>query len=46
MKTFIEQAQKLTLTSRAVHNNKLGLLEEKLHNIFGYDKSLMMNSGV
>jgi ornithine--oxo-acid transaminase len=25
MKTFIEQAQKLTLTSRAVHSSKLGL---------------------
>ena len=27
MKTFVEQAQKLTLTSRAVFNNKLGPLE-------------------
>lgn len=46
MKTFIEQAQRLTLTSRAVYNNKLGLLEEKLNGLFGYDKALMMNSGV
>jgi ornithine--oxo-acid transaminase len=46
MKTFIEQAQRLTLTSRAVFNNKLGPLEEKLNKIFGYEKSLLMNSGV
>lgn len=46
LKTFIEQAQKVTLTSRAVHNSKLGLLEEKLHNLFGYQKSLLMNTGV
>lgn len=46
LKTFIEQAQKVTLTSRAVYNSKLGLIEEKLHNIFGYHKSLLMNTGV
>lgn len=46
LKTFIEQAHKLTLTSRAVYNNKLGLIEEKLNKIFGYDKSLLMNTGV
>ncbi len=26
LKTFIEQAQQLTLTSRAVYNNKLGVV--------------------
>lgn len=46
LKSFIEQAQKLTLTSRAVYNNRLGVVEKKLHDIFGYDKSLLMNSGV
>jgi ornithine--oxo-acid transaminase len=46
LKTFIEQAQKLTLTSRAVHSNLLGLAEKKLHDMFGYDKTLFMNSGV
>lgn len=46
LKSFVEQASKLTLTSRAVHNNKLGLVQKKLHDIFGYDKALMMNSGV
>lgn len=43
---FVEQAKNLTLTSRAVYNNRLGLIEKKLHDIFGYDKALMMNSGV
>lgn len=46
LKTFIEQASTLTLTSRAVFNNKLGIIEKKLNEIFGYDKTLMMNSGV
>ena len=46
LKTFVDQAKNLTLTSRAVYNSKLGLLEEKLYQTFGYDKSLMMNSGV
>lgn len=36
----------MTLTSRAVHNNLLGLAEKKMHDIFGYDKALFMNSGV
>ena len=40
-----EQAEKLTLTSRAFYNNILGAFEEKLHQMFGYDKSLIMNSG-
>lgn len=46
LKTFIEQAQQLTLISRAIHNNNLGLAEEKLSKTFGYDKSLFMNGGV
>jgi len=40
------QAAKLTLTSRAFHNNILADFEEMLHHIFGYDKALPMNSGV
>jgi ornithine--oxo-acid transaminase len=36
----------MTLTSRAVHNSKLGLVEEKLNNVFGYQKALLMNTGV
>ena len=46
LNTFIEQSKKVTLTSRAVHNSVLGLAEEKLHQVFGYDKALLMNTGV
>lgn len=46
LSAFLEQSKKLTLTSRAVFNNRLGKLEEKLHQIFGYEKALLMNSGV
>lgn len=40
-----QQASKLTLTSRAFHNNRLGLFEAFLHKQFGYDKVLPMNTG-
>ncbi len=40
------QAEKLTLTSRAFHNNLLGETEEFMAKLFGFDKVLMMNSGV
>lgn len=40
------QAEKLTLTSRAFHSDKLGIFEEYITNLFGYDKVLVMNSGV
>lgn len=40
------QAEKLTLTSRAFHNNLLGEAEEFMAKLFGFDKVLMMNSGV
>jgi ornithine--oxo-acid transaminase len=40
-----DQARKLTLTSRAFYNNRLGEAEELLATTFGYDKVLMMNSG-
>jgi ornithine--oxo-acid transaminase len=43
---MIAQLQKLTLTSRAFHNNQLGECEKYLCEYFGYDKALMMNSGV
>jgi ornithine--oxo-acid transaminase len=42
---LIEQAQKLTLTSRAFYNDKLGVYEEFITNYFGYDKVLPMNTG-
>jgi ornithine--oxo-acid transaminase len=41
-----DQAQKLTLTSRAFYNNVLGEFEEYITNYFGYDKVLPMNTGV
>lgn len=40
-----QQASKLTLTSRAFHNNLLGPFEAYLHERFGYDKFLPMNTG-
>ncbi len=42
---LIEQAQTLTLTSRAFYNNRLGVAEKYITEYFGYDKVLMMNSG-
>jgi ornithine--oxo-acid transaminase len=41
-----EQADKLTLTSRAFHNNVLGPYEKFITSYFGYDKVLPMNTGV
>lgn len=41
-----EQSTKLTLTSRAFHNNLLGAYEKFITNYFGYDKVLPMNTGV
>ncbi len=46
VKVMQEQAEKLTLTSRAFYNNKLGEAEKYLAETFGYDKVLMMNGGV
>ncbi len=43
---MIEQAQKLTLTSRAFHNDVLGEYEQFMTKLFGYDKLLPMNTGV
>jgi len=42
---LVEQAKKLTLTSRAFYNSVLGECEQFLCEYFGYDKVLMMNSG-
>jgi ornithine--oxo-acid transaminase len=41
-----KQASKLTLTSRAFHNNLLGEYEKYITDYFGYDKVLPMNTGV
>lgn len=43
---LVNQAGKLTLTSRAFHNNLLGKYEKYITNFFGYDKVLPMNTGV
>jgi ornithine--oxo-acid transaminase len=40
-----EQAEILTLTSRAFFNNVLGVYEKYITEYFGYDKVLPMNSG-
>ncbi len=44
--TLIEQAKKLTLTSRAFYNSVLGEYEKYITEFFGYDKVLPMNTGV
>ncbi len=41
-----EQAQTLTLTSRAFYNDALGEYEKFVTELFGYDKVLPMNTGV
>ncbi len=41
-----EQAEILTLTSRAFYNNVLGEYEKYITELFGYDKVLPMNTGV
>lgn len=44
-KSFVEQADRVTLTSRAFRNDQLPILYKKLHHITGYEMSLPMNSG-
>jgi len=46
IKALAEQGQKLTLTSRAFHSNNLGEFEQYMSELFGFDKVLVMNSGV
>ncbi|OFY42360.1 MAG: ornithine--oxo-acid transaminase [Bacteroidetes bacterium GWF2_40_14] len=45
VKALKDQADTLCLTSRAFYNDCLGPYEEYIHNYFGYDKVLPMNSG-
>lgn len=45
IQALTEQAQTLTLTSRAFYNNLLGVYEQYITEYFGYDKVLPMNSG-
>lgn len=46
IRALVEQAQKLTLTSRAFHSDLLGEYAEFITRYFGYDKVLPMNTGV
>jgi len=46
VKTMMEQCQKLTLTSRAFHNDQLPVFCDFVTQHFGYDRVLPMNSGV
>lgn len=45
VKAMIDQAKKLTLTSRAFHNDQLGPFCRKITGLAGYDKFLPMNTG-
>jgi len=45
LQTLIEQAHKVTLTSRAFRNDQLPLLYRDLHELTGFDMALPMNSG-
>ncbi|MCC5917310.1 MAG: ornithine--oxo-acid transaminase [Cryomorphaceae bacterium] len=46
LRALKEQAERLTLTSRAFYNSVLGPYEKYITALFGYDKVLPMNSGV
>lgn len=45
MKALVEQAEKLTLSSRAFHNDKFPVYAERLTSMFGYEMVLPMNTG-
>jgi ornithine--oxo-acid transaminase len=45
LQTLREQAAKVTLTSRAFRNEQLPMLLKELHDLTGFDKALLMNSG-
>lgn len=46
IEALVDQAQKMTLTSRAFHNDCLGHYVEFMTDYFGYDRILPMNTGV
>jgi ornithine--oxo-acid transaminase len=46
IQALVDQAHKLTLTSRAFHNDALGEYSEFVTDYFGYDRVLPMNTGV
>lgn len=45
VKSLQEQAEKITLTSRAFYNSKLGAYDKYITEYFGFDKVLPMNTG-
>jgi ornithine--oxo-acid transaminase len=45
MAALLDQAKKVTLTSRAFRNDQLPLLYKALHDLTGFDRALPMNSG-
>lgn len=45
VRAMIEQAQRVTLTSRAFHNDQFPLLAQELCDLTGYEMLIMMNSG-
>ena len=45
LQALIEQAHKVTLTSRAFRSDQLGLLYKDLHDLTGFDMAVPMNSG-
>jgi ornithine--oxo-acid transaminase len=45
LQALIEQAHKVTLTSRAFRNDQLPLFYQELHDLTGFDMALPMNSG-
>lgn len=45
LQALVEQARRVTLTSRAFRNDQLPLLFKDLHELTGFDMSLPMNSG-
>jgi len=45
LEAMVEQAHKVTLTSRAFRNDQLPLLYKELHDLTGFDAALPMNSG-
>ena len=46
IEALVKQSSKLTLTSRAFYNSKLGPYEKYICDLFEYDKVLPMNTGV
>src|ERR1700712_1457288 len=46
IEALVQQAQRLTLTSRAFYSDLLGQFSQYITSLFGYDKVLPMNTGV